>query len=130
MSARRAPQETPRVTSRLACVLSAGQLRAARATGVSQLEREHTLREVLRDGLSLQYAPDALKNDYDVVKAAVQTDGRALQYASDTLRNDKLIVLAAVMNDSSAITFASDELRNDPSLRIFEDTRKSEHLNF
>ena len=37
-------------------------------------------------GTALQYASEALKNDKEVVFAAVQQDGRALQYASEELQ--------------------------------------------
>jgi hypothetical protein len=39
--------------------------------------------------------------------------GRALQFVSDELKNDKEIVTAAVAQDRYALQLASDELKTD-----------------
>ena len=41
-------------------------------------------------------------------------DSRALKYASEELKNDPDIVLAAVTQDGRALQFASEELRRNP----------------
>ena len=46
--------------------------------------------------MSLMYASADLKNDKEVVLAAVKQDGYSLAHASDDLANDKEVVLAAV----------------------------------
>lgn len=46
--------------------------------------------------LVLYYACDELKNDRDVIFAAIKKNGRSLCHASEKLKNDKEIVLAAV----------------------------------
>ena len=63
--------------------------------------------------MMLRYASDTLKNDRDVVLAAVQHNGMVLHYASANLRNDQDIVLAAVQQHGDALQYASDGLRND-----------------
>ena len=48
-----------------------------------------------------------MKNNKDVVLAAVQRYGFALQYASDDMKNDQEVVMAAVQNNVTASIFAS-----------------------
>lgn len=43
--------------------------------------------------------------------AAVRKHGSQLQFVSDELRNDREVVLAAVMQDAWAFEYASDELK-------------------
>ena len=64
-------------------------------------------------GDKLEYASDALRNDKEVVLAAVKLDGRALKYASADLKNDKDVVLAAMKQNGWALCWAGDDLRND-----------------
>ena len=64
-------------------------------------------------GLVLKYALGELRNDKEVVLAAVTVYGHSLRYASDELKNDKEVVLAAVAQDGDALEYASDELQND-----------------
>jgi len=52
-----------------------------------------------------------LRNDKDVVLAAVKQDGRALEYASPELRNDKDVVLAAVTESRDAFPYINDSLK-------------------
>jgi CxxC motif-containing protein len=61
----------------------------------------------------LEFASDELKNDREVVFAAVINDGSALRYASAELKNDREIVMAALKEDSYAFVSASEELKND-----------------
>ena len=50
-----------------------------------------------------------MRDDYDVVLAAVQNKGLILKYASKKLRANKEIVETAVNNDKRALDFISDE---------------------
>ena len=63
--------------------------------------------------MSLYFASERLRDDKDVVMAAVQQNGMALYFASERLRDDKDVVMAAVHQIGTALYFASDELRND-----------------
>jgi hypothetical protein len=72
-------------------------------------------------GVELFIASEALRNDPEVVLAAIAKDPSALTYASDTLRDDDSIVAAAVAKDPSTIRYASQRIfmaaRNkDPSI--------------
>ena len=52
---------------------------------------------VQKNGLSLKYASDELKNNFEIVKIAVQKNrGLALEYASDELKNNFEIVKLAI----------------------------------
>jgi hypothetical protein len=51
---------------------------------------EHCLREVQRDGMMLQYVPEALKTP-EMCLAAVTRDGTALQYIPDALRTPRAV---------------------------------------
>ena len=67
---------------------------------------------------SLGWASDELRNDREVVLAAVAQNGCALQYASEELRSDKEVVLTAVAQNGNVLNLAwpSVELRNDELL--------------
>ena len=76
-------------------------------------DKEVVLAAVQKNGRALQYASAELKADKEVVLAAVQQDGCALQYASAELKADKEVVLAAVQQDGDALYYASAELQAD-----------------
>jgi hypothetical protein len=65
-------------------------------------DKEVVLAAVREHWRALEFASDGnmifggLKGDKEVVPAAVKSNGKALQYASDGLKNDKEVVLAAV----------------------------------
>ena len=48
-----------------------------------------------------------MKNDREIVLAAVRQNGIALKYASNSLKNDELVVLTAVQQDGYALKYAS-----------------------
>jgi hypothetical protein len=64
----------------------------------------------------LHFASKRLKNDPDIVLAAVQDHGIALQYASELLKGDEKIALAAIKNRGDALLFASERLKDDYEL--------------
>lgn len=51
------------------------------------------------------------------VLSAVQRDGRMLKFASRGLKDDADVVLAAVSECGDALQFASDEMRSDERVR-------------
>ena len=73
-------------------------------------------RVVGKCGLVFSCADEKLKNDADVVLAAVTCDGRLLEHMSHTMRASKLIVLAAISNDPRAFKYASAALQSDPDV--------------
>ena len=70
-------------------------------------------------GYLLRFASKALRNNRELVLAAVRQCGTALQYASRDLRGDAAIVRAAVEQRASALEHASAELRADPAMATF-----------
>jgi len=75
------------------------------------------LAAVSHNGLTLQYAPKAYRNDRATVLAAVQENGEALEWASAVLKNDKDVVIAAVREAGiGAYRHASRELQKDPEV--------------
>ena len=79
---------------------------------------------VLKNGLTLEYASERLKDIDSIVETAVQNNGLSLEFASAELRNDKNIVLKAIKQNPKAIEFASIEMQNDPD--IIEQLKKGD----
>ena len=59
------------------------------------------------DATFLSEAPPNIRDDHEVVLAAVMQNGEALKFASDRLRSDKLIVLQAIEEDARAFRYAA-----------------------
>ena len=79
---------------------------------------------VFKNGLTLEFASERLKDNDGIVETAVQNNGLSLQFASAELRNDKNIVLKAIKQNQNAIEFASIEMQNDPD--IIEQLKKGD----
>ena len=60
--------------------------------------------------------PEELRNDEDVVRAAIENHGAHLAWASSELCDKREIVLAAVKNFGFALEFASPRLRDDTEI--------------
>lgn len=71
------------------------------------------LEQVKNNIFALQFASKRLRDDYDVVLAAVECHSVSLKFASERLRNNKYIVLVAVTNFGGSIFYASQRLRSD-----------------
>ena len=71
----------------------------------------------------LKYARKDIRNDKNVVMAAVKNNGMALYYASKRLREEPGIVMTAIKQNGFALWFASDELRKN---RKFRDVAREE----
>jgi hypothetical protein len=67
-------------------------------------------------GNTLKDASERLKNDSEVVEAAVSNSGKSLQHASMRLRDDHNLVAMAIGKDALALEFASQRLRDDQDL--------------
>ena len=79
--------------------------------GCDWSNKSDVIRKVRERGSSLQYADYGLRDDFDVVEAAISENPYALEFASRQLRNDKKIALIAI--ESGSNQFISDELKND-----------------
>ena len=82
-------------------------------------DKDFMIKAGKRNGFTLKYASDELKNDAEVVLAAINggdewgCSAKALEFASDELKDDKSIVMTAVSRHGEALCFASDRLRCD-----------------
>jgi hypothetical protein len=80
--------------------------------------RQHWLGEVGKNGMLLQNAPDAIKQDRIVVLAAMNQNGLAFNHlpceCESGLRREAL--LAAVAQNGLALEFGSAQLRADPDI--------------
>lgn len=63
----------------------------------------------------LKKGTNNIRNDKEIVLAAVQKNGMALEFASDTLQNDAEVVIAAVIQNNNANKFASSDLQVNES---------------
>lgn len=61
----------------------------------------------------LGYASKRLRDDKEVVLSALEIDGQLLGHASKKLRNDRDVVLAAVRKCGWTLAYASENLQND-----------------
>jgi hypothetical protein len=79
--------------------------------------KAEVLKAVKRDGYALKFASEELRNDKEVVIAAVGykgtflRHGRALKYASEELRNDIDVVRAALSQSWDAVNYASRQIQ-------------------
>jgi len=81
-------------------------------------DEEVVLHCVSLDGRNLEWAAHEMKNDYEVVLAAVscptQYNGSSLQHASDSMKDNKDVVMAAIAGyDGQALGHASKRLKGD-----------------
>ena len=74
------------------------------------------INKVREYGPNLQYADYGLRDDFDVVEAAITENVNALEFASRYLRNDKKIALIAIKNGSNE--YISEELKNNKEFAI------------
>ena len=79
--------------------------------------REIVMEAVHCDGDALESAPEELRDDEEIVKAAVKSPKNplnfSLQWASARLKDDKAMVLSASIAHGHALQYASERLRND-----------------
>lgn len=71
------------------------------------------LNSVKKDGTTLKYTSEDIKNNYDIVLAAVKQNGRALQYASKDMKNNYDIILNAVKQNGYALQYAEENMKNN-----------------
>ena len=62
---------------------------------------------------ALEYASEEMKDNVEIVMAAVKTESFALQYASSNMKNNIDIVMEAVKQWPSSLQFASPHLQNN-----------------
>jgi hypothetical protein len=87
---------------------------------------------VTRVPLTFRFASESLRNNYTIADAAVRGNSTALRYASERLRNDANFVLIALLCDpsGSCIRFGSELVRDDENLASIAVTRDGYNLKF
>ena len=97
---------------------------------------EFMLAAVTKDGSYLKFASDKLKDDKEIVLAAVANNALeypfkyALEFASEKIKDDREIVLAAVTKSGSALEFASDKLKDDKEIVLAAVTKYGGALEY
>jgi len=76
-------------------------------------DKEIMIAAVTQNGWALQYASIELRNDRDVVLVAVSQNGWALQYE---LRDNVKVVISAVTQNGCALYYASNQLCNNKNI--------------
>jgi hypothetical protein len=82
-------------------------------------DREVVMAAVMQNGPALFFASDRLKDDRELVMAAVTENGNALFFASDRLKDDREIVMFAVRQNGYMLRHASDRLKDDREIIMF-----------
>lgn len=78
-------------------------------------DSEIVIAAIKQEGFNLQFAPSEFKKDKNLAMLAIKNNG-SLEFLSKSLRNDKEIVILALKNNGSQLQFASDTLKNDKDL--------------
>jgi len=85
----------------------------------------------------LELVSEELKNDKEIILAAVKKHGFALKYASEKLKDDKEVVLAAVNQSSSALIdkdsaleHASERLKDDKEVVLAAVKKRGSALKY
>ena len=71
------------------------------------------------DNPDLGTAPEWYRSDKAAVLCAVEKDGMQLQYASDALKNDEQVVRLAFMQNKAALWYASEATKKKMRLELF-----------
>lgn len=82
-------------------------------------DRDIVKAAVSRHGMSIQFVNEKMKADKDIVLAAVQSNGESIRFVSNVLKRDKEIVMAAVQSRSRSIRLVNDELKKDKEIVLF-----------
>lgn len=64
----------------------------------------------------LNFVPDELRTDKEVVLKAIKINALNMEYASEELRADKEVVSEAIKNNGSVLKYASEELQSNKEL--------------
>lgn len=79
-------------------------------------DKDVVMAAIMADGTVLQHASDRLRDNREVVMKAIAKNSTALEFASNNLRDDREVVVAAINQRDHAVKFASDRLKNDKGI--------------
>ena len=94
------------------------------ASGELKNNPEVVMAAVRQNYHALEYASEELKSNPEFMLEVVKQNGLALEYASEELKSDSKIVMAAVKQYHQALQYASDEIKSN-----FEFVKKVVNLN-
>lgn len=92
--------------------------------------RAAALEAVARQGDALQWLPDDLRADREIVLVAVQNRGTAFRFASQELRDDKAVILTALEQDVWAFRHVAEDLRRQRDFVLEAVARSGGALRF
>lgn len=96
------------------------QTKSATIKALRTATKADALLAITANWMDFKYLPENLKNDRDLVLAAIQCDdsnwGNALLDAPVQFRADRELVLLAINKNGCAITYASEALKDDEEL--------------
>jgi hypothetical protein len=69
---------------------------------------------VTANGSILEFVPEELRRNIDIVLAAVKSRGLAIQYASEDLTDSMDVAIAALKQNSGAALYISSRLQQYP----------------
>ena len=78
-----------------------------------EAEKNKMLERINQDDSALKDASEELRNDKDIVLAAVARNGGMLQFASPELQKDKAIVSTAVVQNACALQYACEDMKSN-----------------
>ena len=82
---------------------------------------------IMENGCILEYAPACFQRDRDVALFAIEcekSDGIPLEYAGDALKNDHEVAMASVRENGWNLKFAGDDMKDNADI-VFEALRTS-----
>jgi hypothetical protein len=93
-------------------------------------DRDVVLAALQAQGNNLRHCDERFRADRELVWAAVSSNGMALKYCEAELRNDRAVVQAAVANRGPAIADSSEAFRGDRELALLAVSRCASALEY
>ena len=110
------------VAARAGARLFGKWLRRPQATGTRFYEQpgfDDYFNWCTSDNPDLGTAPGSYRSDKAAVLCAVEKDGMQLQYASDALKDDEQVVRLALMQNKAVLGYASKKIKKKMQLELF-----------
>jgi hypothetical protein len=101
-----------------------------RASAKIKNDREVVIAAVTFKGTCFLYASERLQNDREVVLATVRSFGAMLADVSEIFRQDREIVMAAVTQRGTALQYAAEHLKDDYDIALAAVTQNGAALEY
>ena len=94
-------------------------------------DRTAVMDAVMRNGQALEFASEMLRNDPEIVLAAMkQSHGSALQHASAELRSSRNFIYQCVQEEGGALRYVNDAFKNDREIVLLAVKQFGFHLQY